>query len=165
MKRLFLIRHAKSSWSDISLDDIDRPLNKRGKRDAPFMAKLLKEKNIFPDLLISSPAKRANSTAMFFADAFDYPKERIVVKSPIYESSVRDFLDVLQEIEDENRVVFLFGHNPALTLFTTFLSGKDLINIPTCGIAGLKLKVEKWGQINENTCELELFEYPKKYLK
>jgi phosphohistidine phosphatase len=165
MKRLFLIRHAKSSWSDISLDDIDRPLNKRGKRDAPFMAKLLKEKNIFPELLISSPAKRANSTAVFFAEAFDYPKERIVVKSPIYESSVRDFLDVLQEIEDENRVVFLFGHNPALTLFTTFLSGKDLINIPTCGIAGLKLKVEKWGQINENTCELELFEYPKKYLK
>lgn len=165
MKKLFLIRHAKSSWSNIALDDIDRPLNKRGKRDAPFMAKLLKEKNIKPDLLVSSPAKRANLTAIYFAEAFDYPKDKIVIKPPIYESSVRDFLDILQKIEDDNRIVFLFGHNPAITLFTTFLSGKDLLNIPTCGIAGLKLKVEKWGDINENTCELEFFEYPKKYLK
>ena len=66
MKKLYLIRHAKSSWKDITLDDFDRPLNKRGKTDAPFMAQKLKDKNIYPDIIISSPAKRAKSTAKAF---------------------------------------------------------------------------------------------------
>ncbi len=163
MKKLILIRHAKSSWSNFSLNDIDRPLNKRGKRDAPFMAKLLKERNIIPDLLISSPAKRAFSTAKFFAEEFNYPKEKIAIKQSIYESSVTDFLYILKEIEDAKQVVFLFGHNPAITLFTAFLSGRDPGNIPTCGIAGLDLLVESWSDLNEKRCELKFYKYPKMY--
>ena len=116
MKTLYLIRHAKSSWKDITLDDFDRPLNQRGKKNAPFMGKLLKQREVKPDLIISSPAKRAKCTANIIAREIGYTKD-IVFEPKIYESNLVSLKNVIYSIDDKYNTVFLFGHNPCLNIF------------------------------------------------
>ncbi len=165
MKTLYLTRHAKSSWKELDLDDFDRPLNKRGKRDAPFMGQLLKKKNILPDVLISSPAVRAYTTARTIATEIGYPAENIMTDENIYEASSSELLDIINSIEDENRSAMLFGHNPGFTMLSNYLSGKDILNIPTCGIVKIEFEKEKWSDIEIDTGKLIWFEYPKKYFE
>ncbi len=114
MKRLYLIRHAKSSWDDPSLDDFDRPLSKRGKHDAPLMGKLLKQKNIIPDLILSSPAKRAKKTAKKIAK--ELGKANIVYLDELYDASSQDLLADIKKISDTYTTVFLIAHNPRLNM-------------------------------------------------
>ena len=161
MKRLFIIRHAKSSWKDVTLDDFDRPLNKRGKKDAPFMAKLLKDKSIYPDLILSSPATRAKVTAITIAKELDM-EEKIVFKERIYESSLSTLINCLKKADDTNQIIFIIGHNPSLNALAYEFVDFDE-NIPTMGIVEIKFNVNNWKDINENNASLISFEYPKKH--
>ncbi len=162
MKSLYLIRHAKSDWSD-HVDDFDRGLNSRGLRDAPFMADLLKSKINTLDVIYSSPAKRALTTAGFFASSFGFKNDEIITDHLLYLSSYYTILDFLREIDESYKKVALFIHNPAITELSDNLCEKRIGNVPTCGIVGLKLKVKKWKEINSKKCDLEFFEVPKNY--
>ncbi|MGQ9798603.1 MAG: SixA phosphatase family protein [Ignavibacterium sp.] len=164
MRQLILIRHAKSSWSNPSLDDFDRPLNKRGKRDAPFMAKLLFEKKIHPQLIISSPAKRTKLTAVEFANQFGIGNDDIQWNSKLYLASLTTLLRILKQLDNNIKTVFLIGHNPGLTDLQNFLCKEEIDNIPTCGIVSMKSD-KKWSEISSKDFELDFFEYPKRYLK
>lgn len=144
--------------------DFDRPLNKRGKRDAPFMGKLIKEKGIEPDLIITSPARRALRTAEYFAEELSYPKEKIIRDDNLYEAGVNDIVNVISGINSDSETIMLFGHNPGITDFCNSISDKYIDNIPTSAVVSLVLKTGQWSDINTNTCKLEFFEYPKKYL-
>ncbi len=164
MKRLFLIRHAKSSWEDAVNSDIERPLNKRGKRDAPFMGKLLREENFIPDLIITSPAVRALATAQIFAEELGYPKKKIITENNIYESGIKEIETVIQKIDSEYKTVFVFGHNPSFTSYVNHVGDQFIDNVPTCGIVGIKFDIEKWKEVERGKGKVFLFEYPKKYL-
>jgi phosphohistidine phosphatase len=162
MKKLYLIRHAKSSWSNPLLDDFDRPLNKRGKNNAPFMANLLLEKEIFPDLIISSSAVRARSTAEIFAQKLKFTNS-ITFEKSLYLTSAKTLLNVLHHIPNTYNTLFLFGHNPELTEFANELSSTYIENIPTCGIVGFEFSIHSWNELCKQNSTLALFEFPKKY--
>lgn len=161
MKTLYLIRHAKSSWDDLSLDDSDRPLNERGERDAPRMGKRLKERNVVPDLMITSPAKRALSTCNKIAKILNYPKEAVKVEPKLYHASEDQFLRIVHSINNKHDTVLLFGHNPGLTDFVNKLTGGYIQNIPTCGVAACSFKTETWNEIGWKKATLEFFDFPK----
>lgn len=165
MKNLYLIRHAKSSWSEPGLSDFERPLNHRGNRDAPFMAKLLKEKNVIPDKIISSPAVRAYSTAKVFAAELNYPVENIETSQNIYEAGAGEILSIIQSVNNNVNTLLLFGHNPGFTSLSNYLSDRQIDNIPTCGISCITFKSKLWSDVNINQGKLIAFEFPKKYLK
>ena len=165
MKKLYLIRHAKSSWSEAGLSDFDRPLNNRGKRDAPFMGKLLKEKDVQADKIISSGAVRAYTTARTIAAEINYPVEKIELANEIYEASASEILDVIQSVNDDVNTLIVFGHNPGFTSLSNYLSDKQIDNMPTCGISCIEFNVNKWSDVNINKGKLVAFEFPKKYLK
>lgn len=164
MSQLILIRHAKSSWSNPSLDDFDRPLNKRGKRDAPFMAKLLSEKKIYPDIIISSPAKRTKLTAFEFAERLGIGSDAILWNDKLYLASLTTLHKILKQLDNNIKTVFLVGHNPGLTDLQNFLCKEEIDNIPTCGIVSMKSD-KKWSEISSKDFALDFFEYPKKYFK
>lgn len=163
MKTLFLIRHAKSSWKDPFLDDIDRPLNKRGKRDAPFMAKLLQGKGIRPDRLISSPARRARVTAEYFAKAFELPKTSIEIRDDVYEASPEEIHKLIRALPEDEQTVLLFGHNPTFTAVANYFSEEYIANVPTCGIVQLQARTDSWTRFDEEEGRLTAFFYPKQY--
>ncbi|NNG25998.1 MAG: histidine phosphatase family protein [Ignavibacteriaceae bacterium] len=162
MKTLYLVRHAKSSWKHPELSDFERPLNKRGKNDAPFMGKLLAEKGVNPELVISSPAKRASSTAKIIASELNYVKEKIIFDKNIYEGTGRRLLEIISGIQEKYNFVMLFGHNPGLTVLSNNLSDHFIDNIPTCGIVALEFS-KSWSDIKLNSAKFLFFEYPKKY--
>lgn len=164
MKTIYLVRHAKSSWSNPRLSDFNRPLNKRGKRDAPYMGEQLNEIEIKPDLIISSPAKRAKKTAINIADKINYPKKRIVFNDEIYEASEKTLLDLIKKLDNKLDSVMIFAHNPGLTQLNNFISKKYIDNIPTCGVVALECDRE-WSEVGKNSCKYLFFEYPKMYLK
>lgn len=164
MKRLYLIRHAKSSWKDQDLTDIERPLNTRGKRDAPCMGKRLKDLKVHPDLIVSSPAKRALKTAKVIAREIGYPKKRIETDESIYLAGVSTLLLVIQNIEDSYQQVILFGHNPGFTELAEYLTDQQFDNIPTCGIVCMDFDIESWKEVAEGKGILVSFDYPKKYV-
>jgi len=164
MKRLFLIRHAKSSWGDPDRADIDRPLNERGKRDAPVMGeRLKKEHKAKPDLIISSPAKRALRTAKIIATALDYPEGKIEIKASLYASGVPAMLDVIRHLDDSLGEVMLFGHNPDLTSLANYLSNQQVENIPTCGIFCVDFDIKSWKDMKNQKGIFKFFDYPKKH--
>jgi phosphohistidine phosphatase len=163
LKTLYLIRHAKSSWDNANQPDFERPLNQRGEHDAPIMAKFINEKNFKPDLLISSPATRAFSTAQIFATEFQYNTENILTDNRIYEAGIRELISVVREIDDSYQTVFLFGHNPGLTSLTNLLGDKYIPEMPTCAIVELRFEINKWKEIERHTGKIFLFDYPKKH--
>lgn len=163
MKRLYLIRHAKSSWKNSDLADVDRPLNKRGQRDAPFMGKLLKkEYKVKPDLILSSPAKRALKTAKIIAKEITCPKRKIVTKDSLYASGIPAMLNVIQYLDDSLDEVMLFGHNPDLTSLANYLSNQQVDNIPTCGIFCVDFDIQSWQDVEKGKGIFKFFDYPKK---
>lgn len=163
MKKVYFIRHAKSSWADSSLRDIDRPLNKRGLRDAPFMAKLLKAKQLKVDAIIASPANRAWTTAMHFADAFDIPERRVIQKEEIYEAWMETILEIVQELPSDWNTVLIFGHNPTFTSLANHFSEDYIPNVPTCGIVEISGDVQRWADFNAQTARRTAFHFPKQY--
>jgi len=161
LKKLYIIRHAKSSWSDMSLGDFDRPLNKRGKRDAPFMAQKLKEKKVLPDVIVSSPAKRTKSTAQIFANEINFTKP-IAYDKNIYEADGGELKYVVNSLNDKAKTALMFGHNPGLNMLAeNFLEFNE--NIPTCGIIEIEFDCKKWSEISSKNAKLISFDYPKKH--
>ena len=163
MKTLYLMRHAKSSWDMPGLSDNERPLNNRGKKNAPFMGKLLKERNEIPDLIISSPAKRAYSTAKRIAAKVDYPGKKIFMEEKLYMADTDEFLSVISDTGQNINKLMLISHNSGITRFANFISGENLDNIPTAGITRIDFDMDSWKQINETKGRMIFFEYPKKY--
>lgn len=161
MKKLFIIRHAKSDWSDESLDDFDRPLNKRGLKNAPFMAKLLKKKDIKPDLILSSPAIRALSTAQIIAKKIGY-KKAVFTNLDMYEAQSETLEKIINDIDDKNKIVFLIGHNPGLSGLINILSEMDE-DIPTCAVVEIDFDTNSWKNISKKNSKVISYEYPKKY--
>lgn len=164
MRELILIRHAKSSWSIPEFDDFDRPLNKRGKRDLPFMANLLSSKINKPDIIISSPAKRTTLTTIEFADALKYENDKIVWDKKLYLASSGVIIKILSQLNDEINLAIIVGHNPGLTDVQNLICNKEIENIPTCGIVCMSID-KKWCELSGKDFKLDFFEYPKKYLK
>ncbi|MFN7118604.1 MAG: SixA phosphatase family protein [Saprospiraceae bacterium] len=164
MRTVYFVRHAKSSWDNPMVKDIDRPLNERGERDAPFMAKLLKSKGVKPDALVSSPAKRAFSTAVYFAQTFDIMKDNIEVNPHIYEADVEDIMDVIQELPEECHTVFIFGHNPTFTQVVNQFTERSIMNVPTCGVCKVESSADTWAEFKRSNAQLTEFYYPKQYL-
>lgn len=162
MKNLILIRHAKSSWDDPGLSDLERPLNKRGKRDAPVMGRLLKEQGLLPDLILASPAKRSLKTARKIAREVGYPKDRIQTRETIYLQGIDALMELIRALDDQNNRVFLIGHNPDLTDLANRLSGADIANVGTCNVVSIEFPFAFWREISENTGRLALFERPPK---
>ena len=163
MKTIFIVRHAKSSWSELGAKDFDRVLDKRGHHDAPQMAKILKEAGVHPDLIVSSPAMRAKTTAHYFAKEFDINIEQIDYQSDIYEAMETDILHVIQDLPDTANVVLLFGHNPSLTYFTNNFNSNPIENLPTCGIVRIALNVDEWSKFSDQTARVTGLWYPKMY--
>ncbi len=163
MKEVYFIRHAKSSWEHPGLNDIERPLNKRGKRDAPFMAELMAKKGIQPDLLISSPAKRALTTAKHFAAALEIAEADIVVKREIYEAYTEEIMDFVKELPESAQIVFIFGHNPTWNALANRFSRSPIQNVPTTGIFQVVSPHKAWPQFGESGTELKAFYYPKQF--
>jgi phosphohistidine phosphatase len=164
MKTVLFIRHAKSSWKFPDLEDIDRPLNKRGLRDAPFMAEQLAKRQIFPDLIVSSPAVRAYTAAQIIAKKLNYPIIDIQQESKIYEATPETVLDLLRELPNEKEVIFIFGHNPTFTMIANHFSDEYIDNVPTCGIVAVNFEIESWAELNQQNSRFSFFDFPKNYL-
>ncbi|WP_290664789.1 histidine phosphatase family protein [Ignavibacterium sp.] len=164
MRQLILIRHAKSSWSNPDLSDFDRPLNKRGKRDLAFMSVLLSQKNISPELIISSPALRTKLTAIEFANKIGYNKNKIIWNKNLYLASYMKILKIIKQIENKINCAIIVGHNPGLTDLQNYLCNEEIDNIPTSGIVSMST-IKEWKDVESKDFELVFFEFPKKYLK
>ena len=163
MKTVFFVRHAKSSWADPGLRDIERPLNKRGLRDAPFMGKLLKGKGVKPDRLISSPAKRAFTTAVFFANALGLDATQIDQNHGIYEAYSSSVLDIIRALPDTLNTVMVFGHNPTFTSLANMFTNDYIANVPTCGVFKVESQQDSWKKFGDSDTKLTDFYFPKQY--
>jgi phosphohistidine phosphatase len=148
MRRLTLVRHAKSDWKNPDLEDIDRPLNRRGLKAAPKMAASLAEQNLRPDLMLSSPAVRALETARVFAKALDFPLRRLKTEDRLYLARPADLLEVVHGVGARVRHLMIFGHNPGLSEFAQSLTGdSDLGELPTCAVYTMELDVRSWADV------------------
>ena len=161
MKTLILVRHAKSDWGAPSLSDFDRPLNDRGKKDAPVMANRLRDKKIKVDAFIASPAKRAKKTASIFAKEYKRDKEDIIFKEELYGAAPSAFFDVVVKANDKFDSIAIFSHNPGITDFANSLTDARIDNIPTCGIFAVKIDTKHWKDFNEAKKEFLFVDYPK----
>ena len=165
MKSLFLTRHAKSSWDHPGLSDIDRPLNSRGKKAAPRMGELIHKKKDIPNILISSPAHRAFSTAKAFAKTFGYPENDIIINNTIYGAGPYQLLDIVKDQDDLYHSIMLFGHNPTFTTFANMLSNENIFNVVTCGVVRIDFNIQNWVDIDYGSGSMIYYEYPKKHIK
>lgn len=161
MKKLFLIRHAKSSWDDAAQPDKDRPLNDRGRRDAPRIGKRLAKRDLKPDLILSSPAVRALATAEIIARKLDYRRKDIVVDDRLYAVEANDLLEVIRTLGDRLKSVMIFGHNPALVELAQQLS-REITDMPTCAVAEFRFDAKSWSEIGEIEPAKVALDYPKK---
>ncbi len=162
MKTLTLLRHAKSSWKDTSLTDKERPLNKRGKRDAPMMGKRLSNMGVRPSLIVSSPAVRAWTTAKIVADEISYPREFLQRDERLYLASVRSLMAVPADQDPGFNSIMLVGHNPGLTDFANMLVPGLTPNVPTTGIVAVDIDADDWDLRADPDRELRLYDYPKR---
>lgn len=163
MKTLYLVRHAKSDWGNAHTGDFQRTLNHRGLKAAPYMAALLKEKKVFPELVISSPANRALTTAEFFCEILGYPKELIQQRMEIYEGGAGQLLKIVQQINDNCKTALLFGHNPTMTDFSNLLAGHHIDSLVTCGVVRIDMEIKSWKDAAPGSGNFIWYEFPKKH--
>ena len=163
MKELLIIRHAKSSWDDSSLNDFDRPLNTRGLQDAPEMAKRLAERNIQLDLLLTSDAKRAFATCMFFANVF--PRAAVKTEHKLYAALPKTIYTEIENIADEYNSVAVFSHNTGITDFVNELTFVRVDIMPTCGIYALRIDTDSWKNFRKAEKIFSFFDYPKNIVR
>jgi phosphohistidine phosphatase len=161
MKTLLVVRHAKSSWTDSELRDIDRPLKSKGVERATRVAQLLVKKGVNPDFMMSSPAVRAIHTALIFAREMQFPHHRIIIRNRLYPASIETYFQVLAELEDNVETVMTFGHDPAATNFVNFFLKERIEKITTSGVVGFQFDVKSWAEIKIATPKLFLKEIPK----
>jgi phosphohistidine phosphatase len=162
MKRtLILVRHAKSSWDGIDLPDMERPLADRGKRDAPMIGKRLAKQQAKPDLILSSPARRALATAQIIAKELGYKTKDIAVDDRLYASQPETLLAVIGELNDKLKCVMLFGHNPEFSELVHRLSS-DITLLPTCAFAQFTFETKSWSTIGDVQPANVILDYPKR---
>lgn len=161
MKRLFVMRHAKSSWDDSYLSDFERPLNKRGIRDVPDMGQRLNALVIKPDLIISSPAMRAITTAKGIADEIGYSTSRIQQEADLYHASSSNIREIIGKVDNKVDSLMIFGHNPGFTDLIARISDTSLYNLPTCAVCGIAFQFTDWADIMTSTGKKFLYDYPK----
>ena len=159
---LLLCRHAKSSWQDHVLSDVERPLNARGQRDAPEMGRRLLRRGLHPDLILSSHAVRARSTAVCYAEQLGYPPARIRIEPAIYSAETSGLLTLLRQVDGSPARLMLVGHNHEITALANLL-GRDLAidNLPTGGIVALAFRLAAWTELAADMGRLVLFDVPK----
>jgi phosphohistidine phosphatase len=164
MKELFIVRHAKSDWGAEFMKDIDRPLNERGYSDAYFMSKWFLKNKKKPDLILTSTATRALSTALIFARAMEFNMENFLMNEKIYESSVANLISIIHKQNDAVNSIMLFGHNPGLTDLCNKLNDDVFIdNISTCGIVNLNFDSDSWKGVAEKKASMGFFQFPKDF--
>jgi phosphohistidine phosphatase len=161
MKTLFLVRHAKSSWEDAALPDRERPLNERGKRDAPGMGKRLAKRDVKPELILSSPARRAFATAKIIAKSLDYKLKNIVVDDRLYPGAADEILNSIHRLDKQLDRVMIVGHNPALADLAHRLSS-EIDRMPTCAVAEFRFDVKAWSMVDISSLATVRLEHPKK---
>ena len=161
MKTLTLVRHAKSSWKDRRLSDRERPLNRRGQRDAPGMGQRIAEAGIRPSQIISSPAVRAWTTAKAFAEKLGYPVEFLQREDGLYLGSLGNLLDVVASQDNGFTNLMLFGHNPGLTDFANYLVPGLTDNVPTAGVVSVNMDRDDWLLHEQPNAELVVYDFPK----
>ena len=161
MKTLYVVRHAKSSWEDMSLSDHDRPLLPVGEKKTKRIVEYLKGKGIVPDLLLSSSAKRAYETARIIARGIGYPEKKIKKESALYHASSGDILKELYGLDNGIKSVMIFGHNPTLTYFVNHYLEDTIFNLPTSGLVGIVFETEEWEKIGEAKNHVKFFVTPK----
>ena len=156
MKSLLIMRHAKSSWKDTNIQDFDRPLNKRGRADAPVMGQLLKDRELLPQRILSSTAVRARKTVESIVASSGYKGEIIYLDS-FYMAEPITYLESLRLLSDDLERVMIMGHNPGLESLLQQLS-RQVVALPTAAIAFLTLPIKHWSELRVDT-EGELVEY------
>ncbi len=162
MKTLIVVRHAKSSWDSPGTDDHDRPLNDRGKKDAPDMAKRLRKRDLKIDLLLSSTAKRARTTAQYFAEEYAIGKKDILLEVKLYLAAPQTIYKVIAALPDTHKTVAIFSHNPGITDFVNTLGAVHVDDMPTCAVYAVTADTDKWVSFKTADKQFLFFDYPKK---
>ena len=161
MKTLIIVRHGKSSWAYPDLEDFYRPLKPRGINDAFAIGEELVRLDVFPDLILSSPAIRAMNTAIIIARKLDFPLQRIRANESIYEASTYHLINLISNVEDSNETLMIFGHNPSFTSLINQLQDEALYNLPTCGVVSFELPINSWSEIAASNGKKVLELFPK----
>jgi phosphohistidine phosphatase len=162
VKTLYLARHAKSSWDDHSMKDFDRPLNERGLRDAPVMGRLVCGRGQTPDVIVTSSAMRALTTARLFAGVMGLPDAAVVEMNKLYSAPPEAILEVVNELDDAASSAMIVGHNPGMTMLASELSRGGIVHMPTCSVASFELPVDSWSKAGSGKGKLRYFETPKR---
>ncbi len=161
LRRVTLVRHAKSSWDTPGQADHDRPLNERGKRNAPMMGKRLLARGARPSLILTSTAKRARETAKIIAFQINYPREFIHSEADLYLATPEKILSVIAAQDDNFHDLLVVGHNPGMTELATRLSGRPIGNLPTAGVICVDVKLAGWSELGTVQGNMVYFDYPK----
>lgn len=163
MKTLYILRHAKSSWKFENLSDHDRPLNKRGRKDAELMGQELHSRGVEPNMIMSSSAVRAISTATLVGKELGYDADDIVVNDSIYGAGKDDLLEIVQATPAEVQYLMIVGHNEAISDFANMLAPDHVASLPTAGIVALEFNCDSWYDINRKNAKLLFYDFPKNY--
>lgn len=162
-KKLYLVRHAKSDWSNGGLSDFDRPLNERGLRNGPFMADRFAEAGKTIDFILTSPANRAITTAGYFKRRLGIRDSQWDTERKIYEADTVRLIGIVNRLDDKFETVMLVGHNPGLSSLVQALTGEWVV-MSTCSIAEIEIPFDSWTMVSEGTCNLISFDFPKRYV-
>lgn len=160
-KTIYIVRHAKSSWADLSLSDKERPLNQRGHRDAPTMAQWCLLHSLVPDMIISSTAMRAATTAEYFAAVLEIDAQHINVYDSLYHAPAQQYLEMCYGLSNDVDSVMMFGHNPGITYLANEVSSTYIDNVPTCGVLVIDYSGQNWQDLDISKCSLRSLYTPK----
>ena len=163
MKTIYILRHCKSAWDNPSLSDIERPLNSRGKKDAPLMAEVMKRMDFLPQLVILSPSVRTRLTVAPIIEMFKISKDQIAIESLLYHGGPDDFEQIIQRLDDDIDNALLVGHNPGITYIANKCLGKHIDNVPTGGLLKIYSDVKEWRDFEFSKSKLKKFLYPKMF--
>ena len=164
MKHITFIRHAKSDWDNSSsTKDIDRTLNERGRRVAPKMGMKLKELNLSPDHVVSSPSIRTRETVELVIEHLNFDLDTVEYIEELYEASTRNISNIINAFDEKFNDVVVIGHNPGLTYMCEYLTNEVLDNIPTCGVVRISFDISSWSMIVKGLGKLEYFIFPKQF--
>ena len=161
MKTLYIVRHAKSSWGDLTISDFDRPLNERGQRNAPEMAHRLLKKECRIDAFVTSTAKRALQTASHFIKSYDRAVEELILREELYQAPANVYFEVISALDDRYAAVAIFGHNPGISAFVNQLTETRIDDMPTCGIFAVSIDANHWKKFAQAPKKFLFFDAPK----
>ncbi len=165
MKKLYMVRHAKSSWDEAYVSDLERPLNKRGRRDAPLIGGVLRDLGATVDFIRSSPAVRALTTARLLAEELSYPLADIVTEDAMYSAGAATLLNFVRQTPDSAKEVMIVGHNPGMHMLAESLAGFEETNLPTCGVVCVEFPIDRWQDVKPGIGAVKFYEYPKRHVE